>query len=656
VSKNFTADYAAYTELLAADSAGAYTPAGNITANSKIVIQLGNPTSTDVNLVASTTNLTAAGFSVNSLRHTLAWPNAIPNSLISNSYAQMVLFTTNSSGVRTNTGIPTSIAGLGAGVAPTWASNPGGLTVDGSMPTTSLYLFKTRKKGLKKINLTDGDANYSNTTASVPVCHGNNGDYSHFNDSRILGTSINERYNKVAYAAYASVAGTVTQNTDTDTVAESWGQYSAGNGSSVDPATGKPTRTVLADVPIQPLTSLGQFMHMKPYYFFQDHPALGSGSAYLNEPFGDMFVGGSVCPPNIPIGNTYGFRNSISVVADDSYLVNQVLFDSYFLSTVPPSTKPSGAIWPDNWDAFNYNNTSGNLTDLSKPFLNTRIVPNLSAGTIALSALRDKDKASASLLLNGAFNINSTSVAAWKALLYSLSGNDIRMWNATGQAYFNFTGLNCPIPRCWSATSNAAKNTPWCSMRDLSDAEATDLAKRIVEQVKTRGPFLSMADFLNRRLGAAGSLTRAGALQAAIDTTSPDINTKAKAVGEVTTTAFPPLQAWQPNNIKDALGTTWNTALGIPGYLMQQDLVQAFSPVMAARSDTFVVRTYGESINAATNKTESTAYCEAVVQRLPEYIDTADAAEIFPPTQTDNQTFGRRFKIVSFRWLSASDL
>ena len=676
VSTGFTADYAVCTELLAAKQINpppnptyTYDTAGNITEKSLIYIKLGNDT--DYKL---TNNLTDVQQSLNSLHNTQAWPNNIyldpSNPLITGNNQVFVLFTTDpTTRNRTKTGIPTSVAGLGTGVAPTWESNKLGLTVDGSMPITSLYLIKARKKGVKKVNTTDGDPNYSNTTASVPVCHGNNGDYSHFNDSRILGNFINERYINPAYASYANLSGTVTQNSDTLTVAESWGQYSAGNGSSVDPATGKPTRTVLADVPIQPLTSLGQFMHMKPYYFFSD--ARVGPERYLNEPFGDMFIGGSVCPPNIAIGNTYGTRNLISVVADDSYLVNQVLFDSYFLSTVPPASVPTVETlgYPKNWTDFNGANTGTTLSDPSTPFLNTRIVPNLAAGTIALSALRDKDKASANLLLNGAFNINSTSVAAWKALLYSLSGNAIRMWDATGQAYFNFDDLNCPIPRCWSATSNPVKNTPWCSMRDLSDSEVTALAQEIVKQVKIRGPFLSMADFLNRRLGTASNLTRAGALQEAIDSvnstnhptltditgaTKTDINQAAKAAGENTNPAG---LTWQAANIQDALGVTWNTALGIPGYLMQQDLVQAFSPVMAARSDTFLVRTYGESINAATNKTESTAYCEAVVQRLPEFVDSSQVAETaLVSLNTTNQNFGRRFKIISFRWLTTKDL
>jgi hypothetical protein len=54
---------------------------------------------------------------------------------------------------------------------------------------------------------------------------------------------------------------------------------------------------------------------------------------------------------------------------------------------------------------------------------------------------------------------------------------------------------------------------------------------------------------------------------------------------------------------------------------------------------------------------KSRAWCEAVVQRVPDYVnDTADLAQVFPPTNLDNQTFGRRFKIVSMRWLSPADL
>jgi hypothetical protein len=215
-----------------------------------------------------------------------------------------------------------------------------------------------------------------------------------------------------------------------------------------------------------------------------------------------------------------------------------------------------------------------------------------------LANLRDMDKAAANLLLNGAFNVNSTSIDAWRSLLSSLSGNDLSLYDATAKTTVTLTAAQLlnPLSRFWSATSNTNVNTPWCGVRSLSDAQVTELATRIVAEVKTRGPFLSMADFLNRRLGSSSTdLTRAGTLQAAIDKTTPDINASAKTstggvvypevtVPSTQSTAITlqkslPLKA----NMKDAsseAGATWKTSVGAPGYLMHQDLVQAFSPVL----------------------------------------------------------------------------
>jgi tRNA A37 threonylcarbamoyladenosine synthetase subunit TsaC/SUA5/YrdC len=54
------------------------------------------------------------------------------------------------------------------------------------------------------------------------------------------------------------------------------------------------------------------------------------------------------------------------------------------------------------------------------------------------------------------------------------------------------------------------------------------------------------------------------------------------------------------------------------------------------------------------------AWCEVVVQRLPEYIDSTSAnqeAWRAPSTVSDiNQQLGRRFQVISFRWLSPEDI
>ena len=587
------------------------------------------------------------GDSLNSLPESLSWPNkgtnANPNS---------VLYTMTGANP-TIYGTALHSGGFPAISAPTLPTNQDVSTMQGPQ---SLYLFYVRRKGL----VTQGtSATYKNAgiatgaapaIVNVPVNHGNSGMLNVFIESP---TSVNMRYERWDLATYGSYPPTnysQFSRNSSGVVTTSWGGKSTGV-DTPDPVN--PSRIVLSDVPIQPLSSLGQFMHMKPYYF------ANNGGPHFQQ-FGGMFTGGSIIPPNIETNLNYSTSANNS---DDSYLINQTLFDGYFLSTVPPAALPNTQVYPQNWTDFNTVNNGTTLENSSVGFLNTRIVPNLAATSpIELNNLRDMDKAAAKLLLNGAFNINSTSVDAWRALLSSLSGNELSIYDATAQEVVNLTNLRNPIPRFLTATSNNKVNKPWCSIRDLTDDEITELATRIVAQVKKRGPFLSMGDFLNRRLGPNSDLTRVGALQAAIDTTSPDINSTAKAAGTPVPNLNVVFGALANNNRTDGTsgaGAAWNTALGIPGYLMQQDLVQAFSSAMSARSDTFVIRTYGEVLNPAGSTTAPTAraWCEAVVQRLPEYVNTDNAPETaLASISPTNQAFGRRFKIVQFRWLNESDL
>jgi hypothetical protein len=92
-------------------------------------------------------------------------------------------------------------------------------------------------------------------------------------------------------------------------------------------------------------------------------------------------------------------------------------------------------------------------------------------------------------------------------------------------------------------------------------------------------------------------------------------------------------------------------------FLTQGDIMTALAPVLFARSDTFVIRAYGEAVNPATSATEGRAWCEATVQRVPDYFDGSQPAETAPADlNLLNQRNGRRFKIVSFRWLTRSDI
>jgi hypothetical protein len=63
---------------------------------------------------------------------------------------------------------------------------------------------------------------------------------------------------------------------------------------------------------------------------------------------------------------------------------------------------------------------------------------------------------------------------------------------------------------------------------------------------------------------------------------------------------------------------------------------------LATRSDTFRIRGYGDSVNPIQPSiVESTATCEAIVQRMPDSMPG---------------NLGRRFRVVTFRWLLPSDL
>lgn len=511
-----------------------------------------------------------------------------------------------------------------------------------------------RRKGLKNAPLS---TKFANGNAVIAPFHGNAPLFSPFENKS--GFTWAEIYvDAFGQLVDASIDSEVQPRGPGSPVETHYGDTAVGVPGG---PTGSGARRVLRDVPNQPLVSLGQFMHMPTGVF-------NSIGNYQYRDVGSMFVGGSLANPFLPTTNNL-IQNTISgtgnyIMMDDSFLANATLFDRFFFSTVPPA----GAAFPEVWKDFNAANPgAGALADTTKPLLNARVRPRAVAAGInpLLSDLRDVEKAAANLMLDGAFNVNSTSVEAWKALLGSLSGNELRLFVAEDRAVKTFTQneLRNPIPRLWSATSEGGVNQPWGGVRALSDDQLTELATRIVQQVKLRGPFLSMGDFLNRRLGAESNLTRAGALQAAIDTTSPDINATIKAAGDPLVNvngqrgvmdagrALPVLQSL------DGAGQTLNSTVGMPGYLMQQDLVQAFSPAMTARSDTFVVRVYGESRNAVTGERTGRSWAEAVVQRLPEYLNAgADAAHVFPPTNADNVNFGRRFQIVGFRWLTNDEL
>jgi len=94
-----------------------------------------------------------------------------------------------------------------------------------------------------------------------------------------------------------------------------------------------------------------------------------------------------------------------------------------------------------------------------------------------------------------------------------------------------------------------------------------------------------------------------------------------------------------------------SSAYGAPGWIRQADILRPIAPILSARDDTFTIRTYGDARDANGNVVAKT-WCEAVVKRTRDFCDNSDAADsIDPPTSPINTAFGRRYEIVSFRWL-----
>ena len=245
------------------------------------------------------------------------------------------------------------------------------------------------------------------------------------------------------------------------------------------------------------------------------------------------------------------------------------------------------------------------------------------------------------LLVNGSFNVNSTSIEAWKAIL--ASNRDIKI-KSTQDGQLADINLNKETPFARQHHPNGSKDDAWNGFRTLNDDQIEKLAEQIVIQVKKRGPFLSLADFVNRRL-TSGELGQSGAIQSALDQTNfnnayqfDSYNVNAYRFG---------------NNIS---AHNRKTGVGTPGHLSQADILQGLAPFISVRSDTFVIRACGEAQDS-NGTVRARAWCEAVIQRLPDYVDSSqDSATLPTALNSTNEHFGRKLKIVSFRWLHTEEI
>ncbi|MBK1834636.1 hypothetical protein [Roseibacillus ishigakijimensis] len=335
---------------------------------------------------------------------------------------------------------------------------------------------------------------------------------------------------------------------------------------------------------------------------------------------------------NLPESKPRG--EDVNLLYDLSYEVNHTLWDRFFLST--------GGEWEKKDFVKN---------PAKSPLPNSRLLL-LGAGNEddTFARLNDCHFAAGSLMLEGMFNVNSTSVEAWKAVLSSNKGTDQR------------AGEGVPFGRLLRAPAGsrqageAGSEDSFAGTRVLDEQEVTSLAEAMVEQVRARGPFLSLSDFVNRRLVNAEE-GKKGALQAAIDQSG--INGSFEGTYELNNEEELP-DYRHPDNIWDAtrLNQTLKpdtVAWGVPGFLTQADVLQVIGMGLSARSETFLVRAYGDAKNKA-GQVIAKAWCEATVQRFPEPVEP-DSHGLNPLVKERGEIdWGRRFRLTSFRWLREEEV
>jgi hypothetical protein len=470
---------------------------------------------------------------------------------------------------------------------------------------------------------------------------------------------------------------------------------------------------------------------------------------------------------------------------DMSYLLNTALWDRFYFSGIPQVVASDGiSVYPSANPRLKFAvgvvPTAAHLA-IGSSFSSAQ-TPTTSDALNPAVALPKEYAPARYLMTDGAFNINSTSIEAWVAVLagqrkraatmMASGSSSLSSMITTGSTAFPRTLYQPKYTAGAGETMNTSNFTAYGGFRWLTDAQIYALATTLVQEIRLRGPFVSLAHFINRggitgtnsatnplvqvgpelngnyggfgndtwangtsdpngRLpgyyyNEANTVQVAGALQMAIDRASI-INTASLASQLTGYPAFassisPPIAltarsnmgvnanggaqgalsgtAADPNTYgrrpstpyADALpavtistsqtaapgkGVVLSRAVGIPGWLTQADILQAIGSNLSARSDTFVIRAYGDALDLLnTNPSDvrpqdilARAWCEAVVQRFPDYVDPSDPASAHPSgtasmTVADggvavkavNQAFGRRYRIVSFRWLTKDDI
>ena len=480
-------------------------------------------------------------------------------------------------------------------------------------------------------------------------------------------------------------------------------------GDSVSPVTSQRSDTVLFPIPRRPLLSLAQLGSAGTAQVNTDadftvgssfaHPGIMDLTKITDWPGPKLETGDDkAIPENGYVAiheGTRMIRNFANVRTDHAFAANLALWDAYYFSGLNlqatsyslPGEKnpfPTGADLPTDtdiatdqknalkkaagnsgtFDVTSFQSIKEALESGYNPLANKRVVfqsDNRSAvanGTFpAADEFPHPTYLARNALYDGGFNVNSTSKHAWKAVLAGMRGQTLPDGSSvSGTVLTKFA-------RSFKPT--AGITTAWNNYRELNDAEIEALAAQVVKEVRDRGPFMSLGDFINRRLLASEHGLK-GALQAAIDKSGINKTAITEAGGGLSGGAFAAPDA--PNlttSFTDPNGNTGRSApnftdknsdgngaygvlkkatnptakrvpniasmsetntdqkvtagLGAPKVITQLDVLNTVGPNLTARSDTFTVRAYGEALDN-TGNTIGRAWVEVIVQRTAKFM------------------------------------
>ncbi len=432
-----------------------------------------------------------------------------------------------------------------------------------------------------------------------------------------------------------------------------------------------PARSVLFEIPRRKsdIRSLGQFTHA--------HLSLPAGNVLLPAVNPSRLPGetgpmlNEVNRPAYPIGNSLAdphlgeqaesdlvqlsrvYRDSWpnvhqpmppqSTAYDWSYLLNQALFDRYFVSTAS-----------SDWftDVLSTWSAGDPLPSLPQDRYLLQVPDGFPEPTTPLEwreILNDFEKSAAFVPIDGAFNINSTSVFAWEAELAGLMGSGDSL-SGLSPDEIPFVRSSYPVEAGFSGGANTSPEAH-AGYRKLSKTEVRRLAEALVDEIRERGPFTSIADFINRN-PAADEVTHRlrGALANAIDRAgiNDDLNTPFSSRSDYETAP----QANHSYRDFATLALEGPRLQGAPGFMSSADIVARIGANWTVRGDTFIIRAYGGGGDVIGGTGNTRAVCEVIVQRSISATQNGSGGYSFAPMDG----FGYRYKVISFRWIDINEM